>query len=271
MKVLDIYGKEDLEILTCNGVVINKIMDNFFKRFPSSYRENYDKNLEGIEIWKLDEHYDGFTAGEYFESYNVLLINRFSSIVHELMHVASCDFKTRISAFCRKKEGYLFEYALIEGMTEYLSALAHDSSPDDYLFETFTVSMLSNIEGIFEPYFIPSYDKFISLFPNKRDIISLMYSLNYYNNKNVDYTCGIIKGLSDIDRIKVEHSIKDVIDALIDIQVSMKMGMFNDKIYAEKFMDLLNCEVMDTYVGEYFEDYVDYSSEQINKRILRRI
>lgn len=271
MKVLNIYGKKDLEVLTCNGIVINKIMANFFKKFPKSYRENYDKNLESIEIWSLDEHHDGLTAGEYFEEYNILLIQRLSSIVHELMHVASCDFDTRISAFRLKKDSYLFENALLEGMTEYLSSLAHDSSPADYFFETFSVSMLSNIDNIFKPYFIPSYDKFISSFPQKRDIISLMYSLNYYSNKNIEYTCGIVKEFSDMDRLKIENSIKDVIDTLIDIQISMKMGMYEDRIYAQKFMDLLNCEVMDTYVGEYFEDFVDYASERINKRILRRL
>ena len=271
MKVLDIYGKKDLEILTCNGIVINKIMDNFFKRFPKSYRKNYDRNLESIEIWELDEHYDGLTAGEYFSEYNILLIQRLSSIVHELMHVASCDYETRLSAFRRKKDGYLFENALIEGMTEYLSSMAHDSAPADYFFETFSVSMLSNIDGIFESYFIPNYDKFIGLFPNKRDIISLMYSLNYYSNKNIEYTCGVVSEFSDMDRLKVENSIKDVIDTLIDIQLSMKMSLYNNKRYAQKFMDLLNCEVMDTYVGEYFEDYVDYANMQVNKRILRRL
>ena len=98
-----------------------------------------------------------------------------------------------------------------------------------------------------------------------------MYSLNYYSNKNIEYTCGVVSEFSDMDRLKVENSIKDVIDTLIDIQLSMKMSLYNNKRYAQKFMDLLNCEVMDTYVGEYFEDYVDYANMQVNKRILRRL
>ena len=31
MKVLNIYGKKDLERLTANGKVISEVMDNFFK------------------------------------------------------------------------------------------------------------------------------------------------------------------------------------------------------------------------------------------------
>lgn len=271
MKVLNIYSKKDLDILTCNGVIVSKTMDNFFKKFPKTYRENYDKNLGSIEIWKVDEHYDGLTAGEYFEKHNVLLLTSFSSIVHELMHVASCDHITRNSAFCKEKGQLLFEYALLEGMTEYLSSIAHESTPTDYFFETFVVSMLSNIDGIFEPYFIPSYEKFIGLFPNKRDIISLMYSLNFYYNKNVEYTCGHDGEISDTDRAGIKHSICDIIDTLIDIQLSMKMRKKDDEIYASKFMDLLNCDVMDIYVGEYYGDYVDYANEQINKRVLRRL
>ena len=42
MKVLDVYSKKDLDRLTVKGKVVSKIMDDFFKNYPESYRENYD-------------------------------------------------------------------------------------------------------------------------------------------------------------------------------------------------------------------------------------
>ena len=49
MKVLDIYGKKDLWLITYNGKDIRKLMDKFFLKFPSEYRNNYDRNLETLE------------------------------------------------------------------------------------------------------------------------------------------------------------------------------------------------------------------------------
>ena len=105
MKVLDIYSKKDLDRLTVKGKQVSKIMDDFFKQFPKSYRENYDKNLETLEIWKVDEHYSGINGGEYSDVYNILLFRRYYSIIHELMHMASCDYETRRSSFERTEKG----------------------------------------------------------------------------------------------------------------------------------------------------------------------
>jgi len=269
MRVLDVYSKKDLDILTCDGLIVSDVMNKFFSKFPKIYRENYDRNLLNLEIWRIDEHFDGLTAGEYFHQYNILLIQNLNSLIHELMHVASRDSVTGRSAFCKNKDEYLFEYAMLEGMTEYLSSMAKESTPSDYFFETFVISMLSNIDGLFEGYFRCSYDKLISLFPNKRDIISLMYSLNFYYNKNVEVINGEVLG--DYDRTRISRAVSDVIDTVIDIQVSLKMGKRANRIYAEKFMDLLSCEVMEDCVGCYKDDYIDYANEQLNKRILRRL
>lgn len=271
MKVLDIYGKKDLDVLTCNGGIASEIMDDFFSNFPKLYKDNYDKNGETLEIWKIDEHYSGATGGEYYDLHNLILLRKYSSLIHELMHMSSCDYITRNSAFFKSKQGPLFEMALVEGMTEYFASLALKSKPTDYFFEVFTASMLDNIEGIFEPYFIPNHDRFISLFPNKKDIVSLMYSLNYYSNKTEAMALGEIEIDEDVVMTRIEHSINDTIDSLINIQLSMKMGRKNDKLYGEKFMSLISGDDLVHYLGDFYDDYLDYANDQINKRILRRI
>lgn len=273
MRVLGIYGKDDLDVLTCEGRIVSEIMNKFFKKFPQMYRKNYDNNLKTLEIWKIDEHYEGNPGGEYYETHNLLIFRKHTALIHELMHMSSYDSFNKKIAFVKLRDGILFETALLEGMTEYLSSIALNRESTDYFFETFAVSMLSNIDGIFEPYFIPSYDNFIKLFPNKKDIISLMYSLNYYSNKSEQFLTSYNGNSSDDDVsiTRIEHSINDVIDSLIDIQLSMKMGSRKDKIYGEKFMDLIGSESLIHYLGDFHEDYIDYANEQINKRILRRI
>lgn len=269
MKVLEVYGKKDLDRITIKGKVVSKIMDDFFKRYPASYRENYDKNLENVEILRVDEHYNGNSSGEYSDYCNVLLFRRFYSIVHELMHMASCDHVTRINSFEKCKVGTLFETALIEGMTEYLACLALNQPCEAYHFETFTASMISDIDGVLESYFIPNYDKFIKCFSNKRDIISLMYALESYYRKceifETEVNC-INKDLIN----EIESSITGTIDSLIDIQVSRKLSLRENKMYAEKFMDLIGEDNLNAYLSDIWEDYYDYANEQVNKRILRR-
>jgi len=270
MKVLNIYGKKDLDVLTCRGKIISRVMDDFFKQFPEAYRENYDKNLATLEIWKVDEEASDIYGG-YSELQNLMIIRKFSSFIHELMHVSSTDSITKMAAFSRSKNEAVYDSALIEGFTEYLSScVALDREPSNYFFETFSVNMLSSIDGIFEPYFIPSYQKFISLFPNKRDIISLMYALNYYSEMAPDSVEGKVMFDADDVRKKVAHSVTGVIDNLIDIQLSFKKSIRENKLYAEKFMDLLSDDLFE-YLSECNADYLDYANAQINKRILRRI
>lgn len=271
MKVVEVYTKKDLDMLTCRGKVVSKVMNDFFANFPCEYRENYDRNLEKLEIWRMDEMHEGSTSGEYYESMNIILIRNLGSMVHELMHVASCDFKTRLAAFQRMKDANFCENALIEGITEFFACMALESTPCDYFFETFSASMLYNIDDVYRSYFIPSLDNFISVFPNKKDILSLMYALTYYSSKLEDSVGSDDKKIDDVIKGRVNHSIKDVIDSLINIQLSMKMSKRENKLYGEKFMDLISCDVMEDCLGIFSEDYMDYANEQINKRVLRRI
>jgi len=267
VKIVGVYGKKDLDRIMVNGKCVSKIMDDFFKMFPSYYRHNYDKNLKTLKIFKVDESYSN-SIGEYSDIHNVIIIQKFYAIIHELMHMSARNSKTKCNAFVRSYDESLFEIALVEGFTEYLRTLAIGDKPMNYFFETFVASMLSNIDNIFEPYFVSGYDKFIKLFPCEKDILSLMYALSYYQSNmelieededNKDYSINILR-----------RSIGDVIDNLIDIQLSMKMGDKKNIEYANKFMCLLSDDELSCYLRYVWDDYLEYANNEVKKRILRR-
>lgn len=266
MKVLDVYSKKDLDSITYKGNKISFIMDDFFKRFPLSYRENYDKNLETLEIQRVDSMVDDLDNASYFPSLNLLLFKEKNGIFHEMMHMASACREECLFGFCRDGNYSLYEQGLLEGMTEYLACMAIGEKPSSYYFEHFVASMLSTLDGIFEPYFIPSYDKFVSIFPNKRDILSLMYGLDFYHEKIKE----IDDDTDDVMLDRIENSVRGVIDSLIDIELSFYKSNVDRIIYADKFMDLISDKNIDCVVGDVFPDYRDYAYHAIKRRILRR-
>ena len=248
MKILDIYTKKDLDILNINGVSISDIMNNYFNSVPSNYRINYDKNLDTLELWHIDEHYEEALA-EYLDIHNLIIYKDINSIIHELFHMAARDYISKNNGFVKSCDDILFESALLEGCAEFLSSKSLNCKPTDYYFEVFSVDMLSNIDDFFEPYFVASYDKFINLFPNKRDILSLMYSLSFYaKNFCSIYVC------EDIDR---------------DIYLSFGNKYKNDKIYSDKFLSLLSDKDLSCCLSEVWEDYFKYADKQIKTRVLR--
>lgn len=272
MRVLDVYSKEGLDKLILDGKSLSEIMNNFFKKFPKSYRENYDRNIETLEIWRVDDNVFTNLNGEYMEYRNLIVFKNECSLVHELMHLSSFDSINDKTAFIKTNNLFLYETALVEGMTEYLAVMALKNKPVEYFLELFTVSMLSEIDNIFEHYFIPNADKFISLFPNKKDIISLMYSLNFYFEKIDDLVDGKICDEDydfEIERIGV--SILNVIDSLIDIHMSFKYDDRINKIYAEKFMDEISNDDLFSYLCDFNDKYLGYANREINERVLRRI
>lgn len=266
MKVLGIYGKKDLDRITYKDKAISLIMDEFFKRFPNSYRKNYDRNLKTLEIHRVDSMVDNLDNASYLPSPNILMVKKIFGIPHELMHMASSDRKKILFAFCRDGQYSLYEEGLVEGMTEYLACMATGDRPRAYYFECFVAEMLSTMDGIFEPYFIPNYNKFISLFPNKKDILSLMYGLDFYH-ENIK---GIDDDTSDADLDRIANSIKDVIDSLIDIELSFNKSSKDRKLYSDKFMDLISDGNIDCVVGDVYPEYGDYAYYQLKKRLLRR-
>ena len=266
MKVLDVYYEKDLDLISSYGKSINEMMDDFFAKFPASYRENYDRNLETLQMYWVDEMQDAKDSAQYYPGPNVLMFKSFTNLPHELMHLASSDRINKQFAFCRDGELSFIENALVEGMTEYLSCVAKDGTPDYYLFEYFVVSMLSSVDGIFKPFFIPNYREFISLFPNERDICSLMYSLDFYHD-------GILlldDDAKDVEIDRICNSIKSIIDSLIDIELSFKRDRKERKIYSDKFMDLISDDDLSSLVGYVCPEYLDYAYHEVKKRLLRR-
>jgi len=267
MKVLDVYSKKDLGLIKFNGVdVITMMDDRFFSKFPSSYRENYDKNMGSLEIYRVDEMMDIDDFASYIPELNVLLFSLGDSLPHELMHMSSANLEKRLYAFCKAGERTLWENGLLEGMTEYLGCMAANITPNTYFFEFFVVSMLSSIDNIFEPYFIPSYDRLISLFPNRRDICSLMYGLDFYHDKSQT----IDKNTNKEEINKMRRSIKGVINSLIDIELSFSGDIIKRKIYVDKFMDLIMDYDVNAVLKDIYPEYADYAFYKVNRRILRR-
>ena len=271
MKVLDIYSKKDLDRLTVKGKIVSQVMEDFFKKFPESYRENYDKNLLSVEMYRVDEYYTDDRNGEYSDLDNIIIFKKYSALIHELMHMAACDFETRINSIERGFGGIDFEQPLIEGMTEHLACRALNIPVEIYVFEEFVVSMLAyNSDKIFEPFFIPSHDKFISLFPRKKDIISLMYSLSAYSKRKDELFNAGPDGKDELFTTGLEHSITDTIDSLINIQLSKKLDYSQNKLYGEMFMDLISSDIVKGCLADLNDDYLDYANDEVKKRILRR-
>ena len=266
MKVLDVYDKKDIDLFTYNGKTISELMDNFFLKFPSSYRENYDRNIDTLEIYRVDEMNDPNDSAEYFTISNVLMFKSYAALPHEIMHMSSYNSEMKKTAFLHAGVYNLIENGLYEGMTEYLSCVAKNGAPNTYFFEYFVVSMLSDIEGIFEPYFIPSYKKIVSLFPNKKDIISLMYALdNYQNRINL-----LTNESSDVEISMVDDAVKSTIDSLIDIELSFNKDKLERKRYVDKFMDLIADENLDSLVSDVSPEYYDYAYHEVKRRVLGR-
>ena len=96
-----------------------------------------------------------------------------------------------------------------------------------------------------------------------------MYSLEaYFRNCEILLTEDTIIDKQLIETL--ERSIMSVIDSLIDIHVSRRLGFKENKQYANMFMDLIGEENINMHLSDIWEDYYDYANEQVNRRILRR-
>lgn len=261
MRVIDIYEKNDLDRLMIDKKSIKEIMDSFFMKYPARYRRNYDKNLRHIELYQLDEINDSWRA-KYFPTIDKILFIEPYHIIHELMHMAHYDRKKDLMAIEQKE--ILWEDALIEGAAEYLANEATGYPTCAYIFETFVICMLSSIENFFEPFFIPSYEQFIKLFPNKKDILSLMYALNFYHH-NYD----ICEDSEEYPLVvnKLGVAIREVIDSLINIEIGIDKDEYSRRLYQEKFMDLITSEFVHLNLVDFFYNYRDYANEQLKRKI----
>ena len=88
-----------------------------------------------------------------------------------------------------------------------------------------------------------------------------MYALDYYNES-------IYQTQPDSEKLGI--TIRDTIDALIDIELSMEKDIKNLRLYKEKFLDLLNNDSLDNYLGEFFPDYIDYANCELTQRLIKK-
>ena len=255
MKVLGVYD-QNCEI-RCNNKSIFYVMKKFFDRLPSEYGECYFRNLEDLILIKIDDPHD--IDERYNELGNSIIYSKNSSLGLELFRVSSYDRQKNISSIDRKIG---IEQGLIEGMTEYLFTKEYEITKGlKNPFEVFCIKMLADIPNLFKPYFIPSHEEFIHLFPNKRNIYNLMYNLNIYHNclKN-----------KDIETDKIISAIKGVIDSLISIELSRRENNFCLSQYSEKFMDEITSKEVIDILGEIYPKYNNYASRRVNIKIRKR-
>ena len=131
--------------------------------------------------------------------------------------------------------------------------------------------MLENIPDLFRPYFIPNHKDFINLFSSRKDIYSLLYSLNTYNELSLDflattYTQEAI--LIDMDILI--NSIRDTFNNLISIELSMEKDNYKLDEYGDKFIDYLMSDSVRFILSELYPNYLKYAEKQINKKIRKK-
>lgn len=265
MRVLEIYEKDEFKKLQLvDGRCVHKVMDDFFKKYPKEYRFNYDCNLEKTKLFLIDG-LAGSVRAEYYPDVDKIMYTDSEYIIHELMHMAHYDRNRDIMAI--EQVGNTMGDSLIEGAAEYLASQATGIPNDGYIFQTFVIDMLSDIDNFFKPFFIPNYKEFIRLFVRKRDIYNLIWGLDYYhNNYDIEYDDENYKAVSK----KLGVAIRQVIDSLILIEKRRNRSILDKKRYYEKFMDLISDDIVNINLSEYFEDYKDYTNKEIKKKILGR-
>lgn len=271
MQILEIYDKNSN--LRCHGKNIFRTMDNFLGKYPLEYRRLYDKNIETLQIFKCDTFDRKISNGYYDASDNIILYTDGISLGHELFHLASNDIDKGISSI-ESDLGY--EHGIDEGMTEYLYMLAYGLiEPDCYEFQVFAINMLDNIPDLFKYYFIPNHKEFIKLFPNRKDIYNLIFSLDIYHENNNGYLEYLYSSEEEdknslIDINLARKSIREVINNLISIELSLEKDNVKLKKYSEKFMDLIGSKNLALLVKAFYPKYYEYAELQVKERILKR-
>ena len=267
MRVYEVYDKNS-KILD-HGKNVFKTTEAYLAKFPECYSECCNRNLETLELIKVDRLPDNSNDGVYNQWANKIVFSKNSSLGHELFHVASTDSVNERAAF----ESYLgIEDGLIEGMTEYHHIMAYDlPEPGVYSFEVFSVMMLEDIPNIFKSYFIPDEKGLFEVISDKKALYGLLWSTNIYNQMTVEYLSQIYASEEGkIDRNRLRMTIRDVIDNLISIELSRGLSKKELNSYGDKFMDLLSSTFVSDIVPYFYPNYVNYADKQIKKRIRGR-
>ena len=296
MKVIEIYDKNS--IILDHGKNVFKTMDYYLRKFPESYRKCYDKNLETLELLKVDRLNDAslnavnkskqsfykylnktynnnsiglnYNYSLYIPEDNIIIFEKNYSLGHELFHMCSNDRDNEQFAFESALE---IEDGLIEGMTEYHHMKAFGlKEPGAYSFEVFTVTMLENIPNLFESFFVPKTKGILDVCPNRKALYGLLYSLSMYNDMLLKY---LAAAYTDEDALfsmtKAKRTIKHTIDNLISIELTVEKNEHNLKEYSEKFMGLISSSFVGDVLPELYPNYDEYAEKQLKKRIKERI
>ena len=268
MQIIEIYDKSCN--LKSNGKNVFKTMNSFLNKYPTEYRNLYDQNLLTLELFKCDELDDLLTGGMYDETNNIVYFVKSKYIGHELFHMASTDRCVGVAAIESQMD---CEEGMIEGMTEYLFMKAFDlKGPTAYEFETFAVDMLTNMPDLFKHYFIPNHSEFIKMFPNRKDIYNLIFAIATYHENYMaylDYLCDEKRNPS-IDSNVLKKSIRQVINNLITIELSLEKENSQLKEYSSKFMDLIGSYEVADAISSLYPKYYEYAENQVKNRILKR-
>ena len=267
MKVINLYDKNS--DIRSYGRNIFKATEEVLAMFPDEYGECYYKNLESLELIQVDKLINESLLGYYDDEANVIFFRDKNAMGHEMFHMTSNDLENGNYAFLSKMG---IENGLIEGMTEYFNTKAYYLEiPSTYQFEVFCVTMLEDIPNIFRPYFKPNSKEFISLFPNKKDIYSLLYSLNTYNDLYLKYMEEYYSG-KDITNNSKEFKlvIHDVLTNLIDIELSIEKDPDMLRKYGYKFMDYIGGDKIPSLTDDIYPNVYEYADKLIDKKIRKR-
>ncbi len=267
MKVINVYDKNS-DIRSYNRNIF-KATEAVLKKFPKEYSNCYYKNLESLELIQVDKMTNASFLGYYDDGANAIFFIEKSAMGHELFHMASNDLENGNYAFYSKLG---IENGLIEGMTEYFNTKAYNLEvPSAYQFEVFCVTMLEDIPNIFRPYFIPNYKDFISLFPNKRDIYSLLYSLNVYNDMYLNYMEEYYSGKEITTNFReLRTIINHVLASLVDIELSIEKDPFMLKEYSDKLMNYICSDKIPTLTEDIYPKCYQFADKLIDKKIRKR-
>lgn len=267
MKVINVYDKDS--DLRCYNRNIFSATEKLLDKFPYEYGDCYRHNLETLELIHVDKFFDTSMAGFYDNEANTIYFNQKSALGHEMFHMASNDLTNGTYAFISKMG---IEVGLIEGMTEYFKMKAYNQEmPGAYPFEVFCVTMLEDIPDIFKSYFIPNNKEFIGLFPNRRDIYSLLYSLDAYNKMYLDFLEADCAGKEQtIDKRLLRNTIKDTFNSLIEIELSLEEDPLQLKKYDFKFMEYVGSDKLGLLFQELYPRYYEYVDKLMDKKIRKR-
>ena len=265
MKIIETYDKNSN--LRCYGRNIFKTMDGFFKLFPSEYSNCYYHNLETLKIYKVDQLNEISYAGFYNANLNTLTFKKTIALSHELFHMASNDLINR--RFGVISDDSIYGNGFTEGMTEYFNTKAHNLQiPSAYQFEVFCVTMLEDVPNIFRTYFIPNYDNFISLFPNRELACHLVKSVDLYTDMYMTYWHYYCLGDTSLyEYLNFKDVINDIIIDLIEIELSFENDSNKLEQYANKFLNYICSNKLPSLFQTIYPDLCENANFLIKNRI----